>query len=38
MPVLAGSSFFTGALITGLALYLAVRTFRKDSGAVPSAA
>ncbi|MDB6128733.1 MAG: TCR/Tet family transporter [Verrucomicrobia bacterium] len=38
MPVLAGSSFFTGALITALALYLAVRTFRKDSGAVPTPA
>ncbi len=38
-PWLAGSSFFMGALITGLALYLALRTFRKDAGTttVPAA-
>jgi DHA1 family tetracycline resistance protein-like MFS transporter len=31
IPWLAGSSFFVGALITMLALYLALRTFRKDA-------
>ncbi len=38
-PWLAGSSFYMGALITGLALYLALRTFRKDAGTttVPAA-
>jgi DHA1 family tetracycline resistance protein-like MFS transporter len=36
-PWLAGSSFFTGAIFTALALFLAVRTFRKDTGA-PAAA
>jgi len=33
--VLAGSSFFTTAILTMLALYLAVRTFRKDAAASP---
>jgi DHA1 family tetracycline resistance protein-like MFS transporter len=35
-PYLAGASFFTGAVLTGLALYLAMRTFRKDA-ATPAA-
>ncbi|MDI1336725.1 MAG: TCR/Tet family MFS transporter [Lacunisphaera sp.] len=30
---MAGASFFTGAILTGIALYLAVRTFRKDAAA-----
>ena len=29
-PFLAGSSFFTGAILTAVALYLAIRTFRRD--------
>lgn len=33
--ILAGSSFFTTAILTMLALYLAVRTFRKDAAASP---
>jgi len=33
---LAGSSFFTGAILTGIALYLAIRTFRRDEAAVQS--
>ncbi|MDB6167877.1 MAG: transporter [Verrucomicrobia bacterium] len=37
-PMLAGSSFFTGALITCLALYLAVLTFRKDQAPTPAVA
>ena len=32
-PYLAGSSFFAGALLTVLALYLAIRTFRQDESA-----
>ena len=32
-PLLAGSSFFAGAILTGLALYLAIRTFRRDEAA-----
>ncbi len=36
-PWLAGSSFFTGAIITGLALYLALRTFRKHIPEVAAA-
>lgn len=34
---LAGSSFFTGAILTGIALYLAIRTFRRDEAAAQSA-
>jgi DHA1 family tetracycline resistance protein-like MFS transporter len=34
-PFLAGASFFAVALLTVLALYLAVRTFRKDAAAAP---
>jgi DHA1 family tetracycline resistance protein-like MFS transporter len=30
-PLLAGASFFTGAVLTGLALFLAIRTFRRDA-------
>lgn len=32
-PFVAGSSFFAGAILTGIALYLAVRTFRQDEAA-----
>ena len=32
-PYLAGSSFFAGAALTILALYLAIRTFRRDEAA-----
>jgi DHA1 family tetracycline resistance protein-like MFS transporter len=35
-PFLAGASFFAVALLTVLALYLAVRTFRKDAAAAPA--
>jgi hypothetical protein len=28
-------SFFVGASLTGVALYLALRTFRKDAAAAP---
>ncbi len=37
-PFMAGASFFTGAILTGLALYLAVRTFRKDAAPTPAPA
>ena len=30
-PILAGSSFFGGAIFTAIALYLTLRTFRKDA-------
>jgi DHA1 family tetracycline resistance protein-like MFS transporter len=30
-PLLAGASFFVGAILTTLALYLAIRTFRRDA-------
>lgn len=35
-PILSGSSFFAGAILTVLALYLAIRTFRQDAAALAS--
>lgn len=37
-PYVAGSSFFAGSLLTGLALYLAIRTFRRDEAAATQSA